>query len=174
MPELLGHRLRQTWKQFVAVFVIEPQTASSIPVVVESVRAGREPHLLHLRLARKDKLRAAPEFDRHDAVGGGVVHFVGVEVLEPFRDIGESGVGEFAKFVVVHVGIVSKRRHDAAIQIDASALTLPTTKMSSDDLSRFAAGDKSPSAGEVIQDPGFFASLKNDTKKVLTGTKSRI
>jgi hypothetical protein len=35
------------------------------------------------------------------------------------------------------------------------------------------AGDKSSSAGEV-KDPGFFASLKNDTKKVLTGAKPRI
>src|ERR1019366_1716959 len=107
MPELLGYRFCQTWKQLVAVLVVEPQAASIIPTVMESMRGGGEPQLLHLRLPRQDKLGAARELDRHDTVGSGVIHFVGVEVLEPFRDFGQGGIGALAKFVIVHAPIVS-------------------------------------------------------------------
>ena len=107
MAELLGYRLCQTWKQLVAVLVVEPQAASSIPTVMESMGAGGEPQLLHLRLPRQDKLGATRELDRHDAVGRRVIHFVGVEVLEPFRDFGQGGIGPLAKFIIVHAPIVS-------------------------------------------------------------------
>src|SRR5208282_1224948 len=107
MPELLGYRLCQTWKQLVAVLVVEPQTARGVPTVMEPMRARGEPHLLHLRLPRQDKLRAARELNRHDAIGGRVIHFVRVEVLEPFRDFGQGDIGPLAKFVIVHAPIVS-------------------------------------------------------------------
>ena len=42
MAQLLGDRFHQAWKQFVAVLVVDPQTARWVPAVMESVRAGRQ------------------------------------------------------------------------------------------------------------------------------------
>src|SRR5579862_9054241 len=102
MPELVGDRLCQAWKKLVAVLVVDPQTARGVPIVVEPVRTGGQPHLLHLRLAREDKLCTARELDRHDSVGGRVVNFVGVEVLEPLGDLAQGRIGPLAKFAVIH------------------------------------------------------------------------
>src|ERR1035437_8983414 len=150
MPELLGYRLCQTWKQLVAVLVVEPQTASSVPTVMESMRAGGKPHLLHLRLPRQDKLRAARELNRHDTVGRRVIHLVRVEVLEPFRDFAQGDIGSLAKFVIVHAPDCINHRPDAAT---VSPLTLLTGHQAASFLN--TKGEGWPLAKEVGNPGGF-------------------
>src|SRR5208282_274006 len=114
MSQLLGDRLSQPWEQFVTVLVVEPLSARSVPTVMEPVRAGRQPHLFHLRLSGQDKLRAAHELDRNDAVGSRVIHLVGVEVLEPLGNLAQGGIGTLAKLIIVHgqsVSMQSDRRY---------------------------------------------------------------
>src|SRR5580704_12677102 len=107
MSELLGYRLGQARKQFVTVLVVDPYPARCVPTVMESVRAGRQPQLLHLRLSREDELRAAGEFNCDDTVGRRVVYFGGIEILEPLGNLAQSEIGTLDKFGVIHGAIVS-------------------------------------------------------------------
>src|SRR5580704_736899 len=107
MSELLGYRLCQARKQFVTVLVVDPNPARFVPTVMESMRAGRQPQLLHLRLPRQDKLRTARKLNRYDPVGGRVVHFVGIEILEPLGNLAQREIGTLDKFGVIHAAIVS-------------------------------------------------------------------
>lgn len=107
VANLFRDRLGEAGEKVVAVFVVEPQSFGRVPIVVVCVRAGREPHLLHLRLAAQDELCAGGELNRDDAVGRGEIHFVWIEVLEPLRDFAEARIRALAKFAVIHAEIVS-------------------------------------------------------------------
>ncbi len=114
MSELLGYRFGQAGQQFVTVLIVNPYPARFVPTVMEAVRAGRQPQLLHLRLSRQDKLRTGRELNRHDAVGRRVVHFVGIEILEPLGNLAQRGIGALDKFSVIHAAIVSNHGTEAA------------------------------------------------------------
>src|ERR1700693_4603392 len=74
------------------------------------VRCGGKPQLASCALAAQDKPPAVRKIHRNNTVASGVIHFIRIKILEPFRDLGHGFVNDLEKSALVHASTPSCAR----------------------------------------------------------------